>query len=480
LPELLDHNGRPLAASTSAGGRALVVKQAEGAYRPGPWYLPVTGGWLPADVGNAWNWWQNGHDPIMPGTSAMVEACVGAYSQTVAMCPGDHWRQPEGEGRKRVTTSALSRILRRPNDYESISDFLLNLTRDLYTDGNAYALGLRNDRGEIDQLHLFQANMCKARVASTGDIFYALAGNEIVERRIATETGTTQALRAVPARDVLHVRLHTPLHPLVGETPIMAAALDVATQNAAVAQQLAFFARQSRPSFVVETDEDLTQDQIDGTRELLKSLSVGLNAGGIPFFTHGLKAKVLPTSARDAALAETMKMTRENIGLCYRVPLQILGIGGAPFSSVEALNQLWLAGGLGFALNHIEEAFGALFGLAGYPLDYVEFNTAALLRSAFKDRIDALARGVQGAIFAPNEARDFEGLPPVKFGDQPRVQQQVVPLSYGANLQPPTPKPATPAPQSTPAANGGNDSDEQSAIAPPFDESSFRQLAGLV
>jgi hypothetical protein len=52
-----------------------------------------------------------------------------------------------------------------------------------------------------------------------------------------------------------------------------------------------------------------------------------------------------------------------------------------------------------------------------------------LLRSAYQVRIEALARGVQGGIYSPNEARNLEGLPDVKFGDEPRVQQQVVPLS---------------------------------------------------
>ena len=64
----------------------------------------------------------------------------------------------------------------------------------------------------------------------------------------------------------------------------------------------------------------------------------------------------------------------------------------------------------------------------------------ALLRSALKDRIEALARGVQGGIFAPNEARQQEGLDAVEFGDEPRVQQQVVPLSAAGKI------PAAPAP----------------------------------
>jgi phage portal protein BeeE len=59
--------------------------------------------------------------------------------------------------------------------------------------------------------------------------------------------------------------------------------------------------------------------------------------------------------------------------------------------------------------------------LKGQPDEYVEFDTAALLRSAFKDRIEGLTRGVQGGILAPNEARNSEGYDAVEFGDEPRV-----------------------------------------------------------
>src|SRR5436190_16993970 len=123
------------------------IKKGEGEYRPGPYNLPITGGWLSADVGSSINWWQLGYDPVNPAAcSAIVEACVSAYSQTVAMCPGDHWRLNSKGGRDRITTSSLSRLLRHPNTYQSISDFMLNLTRSLYVDGNGYALALRNAR----------------------------------------------------------------------------------------------------------------------------------------------------------------------------------------------------------------------------------------------------------------------------------------------------------------------------------------------
>jgi hypothetical protein len=40
----------------------------------------------------------------------------------------------------------------------------------------------------------------------------------------------------------------------------------------------------------------------------------------------------------------------------------------------------------------------------GNRTSYTEFDDSALLRSARKDRIKYLVRGVQGGVFSPNEA----------------------------------------------------------------------------
>ena len=418
------------------------VRTAEGEYRPGPYLL--NGGWLSATAGQYWNWWQNGRSLQHYGTSsAMVQACISRYAQAVAMCPGDHWRTSADGGRDRQTgaTSALARILRQPNGYQSISDFLLNLTHSLYDEGNGIALALRNDRFEIAELHLFDSRQSAARIAPTGEVFYDLAGNEIVENRFGGQ------LRGVPARDVLHVRLHTPRHPLRGVSPIIAAALDMAASDAAVRQQVAFFENRAQPSFILTTDEKLTPAQIAEARVAWDSLTKGENAGGTPILGWGFKPQQVGGSAHDAQLAETLKMSDQRIALAFLMPLHVLGIGGQPQGSTEALMNSWLASGLGFALNHIEEAIGNLFRLRGQPEEYLEFNTRALLRSNFAERIEGLARGVQGGIFAPNEARNLEDYGAVKGGDEPRVQQQVVPLTFGMQMQPPQPAPAAPEPE---------------------------------
>jgi HK97 family phage portal protein len=420
--------------------RPSAVKTADG----GNW---TTDGWIASNWGL--NFWQRGYDPIPAGCSAIVESCISAYAQTIAMCPGSHWSLRDDGGRDRVTTSALSRILRKPNSYQTISDFLLNLTHSLYDDGNAYALALRNSRFEIEELHLMNPRHSGARIASTGDIFYALGGNEIVERMIAASGADRRLLEFVPARDVLHVRLKARKHPLVGESPMLSAALDEAASNAMARQAIAFYMNQSRPSGTLQTDLVLTKDQVTELRDRWNQQSQGLNAGGVPILTAGLKWNPMSGNARDAQLAEIMGYTDKRIASVFRVPLAILNLGGeTPQGSTEALMQFWVATGLGFALNHIEEAFGTTFGLFGQPKEYLEFDTAALLRSAFKDRVDGWVRGITGGLFATNDGRrDFE-LPDAKFGDEPRVQQQVVPLSFWG--QKPPKAPAAPAPEIAP------------------------------
>lgn len=441
-----------------AAARALVKRAVEGEPRPGPWYLPLSGGWLTAEAGANMNWWQMGHDVEGMGRSAIVEACISAYAQTIAMCPGDHWRATPLGGRERVENSAAARLLRKPNAYQSISDFLLNLTRQLYSTGNAYALALRNDRFEADEFHLMNSDMSRPMLAPEGEIFYRLAGNDVIARQLG---GAANADIMAPARDVLHIRLNARRAnapwPLIGESPLAATYGELTTQSAILASQAAFYMNQARPSAVLSTDLTLSTEEVAQLRQRWDDQSRLLKSGGTPILTSGLKVNPWNVSSRDAQMAEFLKISEQHVALAFRIPLQILGLGGgAPGGSTEVLMSMWIATGLGFALAHIEEGMGVFFRMAGQPKEYIELSTDSLLRSAFKERMEALTSGVQGGILSPNDARNAEGYDRVPFGDEPRVQQQVVPLSAAGKI-PPAPGP--PAAPSAPPAKAATELD---------------------
>lgn len=439
------------------------VKAVEGEPRDGPWMVHWPDGMLPNAWGKHWNYWQMGYDPIDGfGAVAVVEACVQAYASTISQCPGDHWRatydkdgKPDG-GRERVTNSALSRILRNPNHYQTRSDFILMLVRNLYLDGNSYHLAERNSRFEVSSLHPFDPRRSRAVVGQDQAIFYELAGNNVLE---GPSTGfgnyNNSSLKfVVPQRDVMHVKLATEGDNWLKGIPPLKHARDAIMAQRMIARQLIhLFANGGRPSGVIHTDLNLTATQITELRSRLNESwkSVDDLTGGPPILTNGLKFQNVGLSSKEQDLASALKLTQDEIFMVYGVPPAILGMTDrSSFSSTEALMQFWLSGGLGFAINHIEVAFDQFFGLRGWPDEYVELDTRALLRPQEKDRIEALVRGVQGGLFAPNEARAAEDLPGVEYGDEPRVQQQVVPLSAWA--QAPIQPAAAPAPDAPPPA----------------------------
>jgi HK97 family phage portal protein len=440
----------------------LPTKSApEGSYHPGPYYIMgKNGGMLPDGWGQNWNFWQMDLDPVArSGAGSMVEACVSAYAQTAAMCPLYHWRKNwDDGGRELVTTSALSRIAIEPNDYQTRSDLLLNLVRSLYLDGNAYALALRNNRYEVASLHGMNPALCRAQVIG-GEIFYELGGNHVIDGRIAGRQLGLDTLRYVPERDVLHIKLNSVCDVLHGETPLCAAALAVAANTAIQQQSIKFFQNQSRPSGILSTDQTPDRAKAAELKTRWDESVKGLNVGGVPLLTHGLKFQPMATPARDASTAEALKLNDAQIAQVFRVPLAIIGSEQQPMGSTEALMQFWIAGGLGFCLDRVELAFDKLFGLpAG---EYSELDSSVLLRSNLKDKIEAYARGTIGGIYSPNEARAEFELPPAKAGDEPRVQQQVVPLSFAAE------PPAPPVPPSSPAAaSGDQQAEEQQADMP--------------
>ena len=446
--------------------RMIVPRQkanpaGEGNWHPGPY--TVSGGYIPA--GSPLNFWQCDIDPMTPPECSTVEACVWAYIRAIAQLPGYHKRELGNGGTEIVNTSALSRLLRAPNGYQTPSDFLVHLIRSLLYTGNSYWIAQRNDRQEVEALHWTDPRSCSVREVRVqsqifSEIFYEIGDNPLLN---LSSLGNSLI---VPARDVLHVKLDTRRNPLIGETWLSALAPELATRGAIHHAASTFSNNMSRPSGVLTTDLQIKQPDVESLRARWNEQAKGMNAGGVPILTHGLKFQPISISNEDAQIVEQQKLNDRAIASVFGVPAILLGITDtATQKSAESLMAEWLASGLGFVINHIEQAFDKFIGLSDLPAgrEWTEFDTRVLLRSMFTERIDGLVRGVQGGIYSPNEARALEGYAAVKDGNEPRVQQQVVPLSAW-DKQPP--KPAMPPAAAVPPDKQPQPNpDEQKAFA---------------
>lgn len=437
---------------------------------PGPYSSPAAytdEGWIPF----AWptNFGQVGYDPIPGGWNATVYACIMLYAHTISQLPGEHKKLvKETNGTETITNSGLARVLNRPNDYQTRSDFMLNMVISMLGEGNAYALALRNDRFEVNELHQFQSRQCKAIIAEDGEIFFSLGGNPVLDYRL-DEAFANGTRFIVPQRDVLHFMGPAPRNPLEGESPLVAAMGPVGANSGAVGHFWNFFRNMSRPSGVLSTDLVLTKEQVDELRLKWNEQTKGANIGGTPILTAGLKWAAMGINAADMQIAEAFKMSKKDIAMIFGVPLALVNdMEGSTWNNTENLIMAWLRQGLGWYVDNIELAYDKLCGLER-SVEYTELDYAMLLRPDFKTRIAGLKEAVQGGIYAPDEARKIEGLPKVKngAGEEPRVQQQQVPLSWGGfDFQPPKPAPAAaPAAANDDAAPPADD-----ANAASFDE----------
>jgi HK97 family phage portal protein len=404
--------------------------KALGGYASGSTFVPPAS-W-PA------GWWQGGYRFPRNDGNAAVEACVGVISQTIASLPLQHWRTTANGGQELVANSPVTRVLRRPNLYQTRSDFILNLVRMELLSGNGIAVAGRSEDRKVESLHLLPSNHGVPYVAPGGEVFYrATARSEMLPDPVVGEF--------FPARDVLHVRMHTPRHPLIGESPIMAAALSIQAGNAISEHTTAFFENMTRPSGYLTSPKMLKPEVASQLRSEWERAYSRENSGKIAVLLDGLEWKPLSINSVDAQLIESYKLTVADVARVFRVPLAVIGeLGGATLNNTETLIRHWLSTGLGFMIEHIELAFDVLFELP--EGEFVAFDVEYLLRADFAARMDGLVKAVQGGVYSPNEARRKENLPSVAHGDEPRVQAQVVPLS-AAGMAPSAPSaPSAPAP----------------------------------
>jgi len=431
----------------------------EGNYHPGPY--TVAGGLLPAAWGQYLNYWQMDLDPLGAPSSSIVEACVWAYVRAIAQLPGYHRLELANGGTETITTSALARLLRSPNDYQTPSDFLVHLIRSLLLNGNSYWIAQRNDRAEVTALHWTDPRACRVEEyriqgQSFSEIFYSIGDNPLFA---FDSLGRNRLI--VPALDVFHVKLATPRHPLIGETWLAALPTELG-QSAAINNSLTQAAANMRPAGVIQTDLTLTKAQVDELRARWAEHAASMVSGGVPILTAGLKFQPLTMSAEDQQIIDQKKLNDRMVAAVFGVPAIMLGMTDSTQKSAEAVMAEWLASGLGWLINHIEVSFDSFLGLnadsIGKGREYTEFDTRALLRSAFKDRIDGLTKGVLGGVYTPNEARRLEGLPEADEGDEPRLQAQVVPLTAWDK-----PPPAAPSAPSAPAAPAADQAPEDAA-----------------
>jgi HK97 family phage portal protein len=403
---------------------------------------------------------QRNLDKIGAGTLPVVEGIYTLYSNAFAQLRPHHKRVDLETGAvTEIATSPAARLLIQPNAYESGATLFSRIACD-WLAGEALVVAMTNGREEPDALHLIPRGTWTPRIdpVTRGVFYFASADEELLFEPTLADV-IEGRLFVVPARNALHLRWRTPRHPLVGESPFVAAGLAAGVNIALSRTQLLFVENMRRVSQVLTTEQALTSQQMGELREAFDQQAAKWATGGVPILGRGLKMSSADLSAMDESVITALRFSNEEVARCAGVPPPMYGdLSAGAIVNSETLVRHWLSVSLGGLIERLERELDRLFRMDGRH-DLVEMSTEALLRSDLAGQADAFAKLVQGGVYTPDEARAQLGRGPAEGGGQLFVQRQMVPVTLAAELAqaeldrltaPPPPPPPPPEPSERP------------------------------
>lgn len=415
-------------------------------------------GWLWSGSGWSGNWgngdrgppgaWQAGtnapHRNVELLAFSAVYACVNVIASDISKLPMQVFSVDLTDGTRELRRGDYyAGLFREPNGYQTCSDFLYAFVQSYLCQGNTYCyVGDRNGRGEVQSMHVLNPFRVTPLIAESGEIFYRCSQDYLA----GIENG-----QIVPERDMIHHRLTLlPGFPLVGVTPIFAAAASSALGIKILQDSQQFFANASRPSGLLSSDQHISPENKERYKQEWDQAYRGGEFGKTAVLSGGMRWQPLTITAQDAQLIEQLKYSVQDVARVFRVPTFMLGDNtGVTYRNNEQLVRAYLTGCLGFHVEALQQRFIRAFD---FPATYeLRFDLSAFLRTETDIRFASYQTALNSGWLSINETRAQEGLPPVAGGEEPRVQMQYIPLSQ-ANAKPPAPPADTPTDSTQPGS----------------------------
>lgn len=353
---------------------------------------------------------------ISQGTAVAVStvfACVTIRADDVARCaPRLITLDGDGRQKKIVTDHPVAKLFRRPNRAQTWFEFCQQMHAAKLLRGNAYAVILRDQRGQPVELIPVNPDAVMVLEAGDGSVFYSI--NRVGLFQMA-------ALRdqpiSVPEEDVLHIR-GLAFNMLVGASTIGLAREAIGVAMGLEQQAARFMANGARPSGVLKSAKTLTKEAAQRLRDQWEAMRSGIqNIGRTAILEEGLDWTPMQMTSVDAEFMDQRRYSVEEIARFFRVPLHKLGVvGEVSRIRMDQADQAYVNAAIMPDLEVWEQKFERVFDLDAENIS-VEFDERELLRAEEATRINNGRLAVMSGLKTINEWRAEEGLVPVEGGD---------------------------------------------------------------
>ncbi|WPM81617.1 phage portal protein [Brucella pseudintermedia] len=337
---------------------------------------------------------------------AAVYACVRIISGAVATLPLHIKRRVDERTRQDASDTPIWTVLRRrPNRWQTPSQFRRMLQAHLLLRGNAYAMIVRS-RGLVQELIPLHPD--RVEVRQTDDL--------ALEYIYTRQDGRRIRLRQ---DEVFHL-VGLTLDGVHGVSAIAYARETIGLSLAMEDHGATTFRNGARVSGVLKHPNKLGPEAVANLKAGLEEFrSGGEQEGKNLILEEGMDYARIAMTAEDAQWIESRKFSRTDIAMFFGVPPHMIGDTEKSTSwgtGIEQQSIGFVAWTLEDHLTMWEEAINR--DLIGAEDDlYARFNRAALVKGDIKARWEAYVKGLQWGVYSPNEIRALEDQNPRDGGD---------------------------------------------------------------
>lgn len=417
------------------------------------------GGWWPWVREPYSGAWQNNDEWTIDSVLAYpaVYSCISLISSDIGKLRPSIQRLNSDGIWQEVTDRDISPLLARPNRYQNHIQFKEWWITSKLIRGNTYALKGRDNAGTVRALYILDPERCHPLVSPDGSVFYQLGQDNL--------NGQEETSVTVPASEIIHDRMNCLFHPLVGISPLFASGLAASQGIKIQNDSKKFFDNGAQPGGVLTAPGAISDETAARLKSHWDANYTGQNSGKVAVLGDGLSFEQMRMNSTDAQLIEQLKWTAEAVCTAFDVPAYKVGVGDMPtYNNIEALTQGYYSQCLQV---HIESMELSLKEGLGIPESTrIELDLDALFRMDSATKIKTLRDGVEGGIYAPNEARKRMNLKPLEGGDTVYLQQQNYSLEALArrDAQEDPFNPGTSEPPPPPEPPGDDDPDDEARM----------------
>jgi HK97 family phage portal protein len=316
-------------------------------------------------------------------------------------------------------------LLSKANPMMSGYELFFTTAAHLELDGNSYWWLIRggtdNLTGEIKEIWPLDPSKLVAKIDPKTSLIGSYKSTIMVN-------GSAKVFQA---SEILQHRTFNPRNMYRGMGTVEAAALAIDTDEHASKWNNNFFYNSALPSATLETDEELTPEQIKILEVTWNEKNRGVDKSQKMAILHsGLKFNPTNPSQRDMQFLESRRYSRDEILGIFRVPKMVLGIvEDVNRSNAEASDYLFakrkIKPRIQLIVNNLNSYYLPLWGLSSNEYK-IWFDDPVPENRELE--IKEFESGIRNGYMTINEVRSHEGREAVEGGDIPLVAAGVMPL----------------------------------------------------